>query len=63
MDYSRKVLQMSNKKLQVTSTASQKFRGGLEASMRAFVGPVKGPVGSAIIVGNKGQDPGSQLLY
>jgi hypothetical protein len=30
---------------------------------RPFVGPVKGPVGRAIVVSNKGQDAGAQLLH
>ncbi len=32
-------------------------------SRRPFVGPVKGPIGGAIVVSNKGQDAGAQLLH
>ena len=52
---------MSKSKL--TSTASRKFRGSLGASRRPFVGPVEGPIGGAIVVRNKGQDTGAQLLH
>ena len=38
------------------STASQKLPRSLGASRRPLVSPVKSPVGSAIVVGNKGQD-------
>ncbi len=44
-----------------TSTASRKFLGSLGTSRRPFVGPVKGPIGSAVVVGNKGQDALAQL--
>ena len=37
--------------------------GHLPTSMRPFVGPVKGSVGCAIVVSNKGQDAGAQLLH
>src|SRR5712692_4866480 len=47
----------------VTSTASRKFRRSLETDRRPFVGPVKGPIGRAIVVSNKGQDAGTQLLH
>ena len=46
-----------------TSTASQKFRRGLETGRRPLVGPVKSSVGCAVVVGNKGQDAGAQLLH
>ena len=45
------------------STASRKFRRSLETDKRPFVGPVKGPIGRAIVVSNKGQDAGTQLLH
>ena len=44
-----------------TSTASRKFLGSLGTGRRSFVGPVKSPVGRAIVVGNKGQDALAQL--
>jgi len=47
----------------VPSTASRKFRRSLETDKRPFVGPVKGPIGRAIVVSNKGQDAGTQLLH
>src|SRR6266446_2386218 len=45
------------------STASRKFRRSLGTSRRPFVGPVKGSVGRAMVVSNKGQDAGAQLLH
>src|SRR5258708_5532755 len=46
-----------------TSTASRKFRRSLETSRRPFVGSVKSSVGCVVVVGNKGQDAGAQLLH
>ena len=46
-----------------SSTASQKFRRSLETGRRPFVGPVKSSVGCVVVVGNKGQDAGAQLLH
>src|SRR5258708_8401936 len=45
------------------STASQKFRRSLETGRRPLVGPVKSAVGGVVVVGNKGQDAGAQLLH
>src|SRR5229473_3997302 len=45
-----------------TSTASQKLPRSLRATRRTFVGPVKSPVGSLVVVGNKRQDLSAQLL-
>src|SRR5947208_2310148 len=39
-----------------TSTASRKFPRSLGTSGRPFIGPMKGTVGRAIVVGNEGQD-------
>ena len=47
----------------LASTASRKFRRRLEIGRRPFVSPMKSSVGGAIVVRNKGQDAGAQLLH
>src|SRR5258708_7825123 len=53
----------TNTSVKIPSTASRKFRRSLETGRRSFEGPVKSSVGCVVVVGNKGQDAGAQLLH